>query len=365
MDKQRQGFLVLESGDIFQGLWQHPDEHLWKVGEVVFNTSHSGYEEIATDPSYFSQIMVMTAPHQGNYGSDTEVWESENLWVRGVVCLEMQNTKRENSWLHRLQKSQIPVLTEVDTRNLVLLLREKGSLWGCLLAEDFAEKAFEKALELIDKEKRCSPKKWANEVSTASAYDLSGMGSQSRVAVIDYGIKKNMLKELLKRCKALKVFNSRSSAEDIKSYNPDGIMLSNGPGDPAIMSEARDVVKQLVGWRPIFGICLGHHMLAMALGAKTYKLRFGHRASNHPIRDDLLKSVYVTAQNHGYAVDEKTLPSYVNVTHRNLNDQTVAGIACPEKKCFSVQFHPESHPGPHEAVALFDKFTEQMESALC
>ncbi|MGE0762507.1 MAG: glutamine-hydrolyzing carbamoyl-phosphate synthase small subunit [Bdellovibrionales bacterium] len=350
------GFLVLESGEIFQGIWRGGLEH---AGEVVFNTSHGGYEEIATDPSYFRQIMVMTAPMQGNYGADRQVWESRQIWIEGFVCLELQNSARDSSWMKALAQSGVPILTDLDTRALVLRLRDQGTPWGALVQADNESVAKKKAQDLIRQSKDIDSD-WVYLVSRKKVEDLPGKNSKGpKVAVLDFGCKENTLRELVKRCREVRIFPSRVTPDEVKAWQPDGIMLSNGPGDPQEVQKAVETVQALLGWRFIFGICMGHQLLALALGAKTYKLKFGHRGGNHPIKDDLLNRIYMTSQNHGYAVDRQSLPSGVRVTHTNLNDNTVSGIAAPDKRCFGVQFHPESHPGPHDAVNLFDYFVSQ------
>ena len=351
------GYLVLETGDVFPGEFLGGSE---RAGEVVFNTGHSGYEEMATDPSYFSQILVLTAPMQGNYGASENVWESRRLWIEGFICVEMQSSTRDKSWLGTLLKNKIPVLSGVDTRKLVLQLREIGTVWGAVVDTADRQVAMERAKALIEKGKSRDPD-WVGQVSRPEAELIAGTRPDGpRVLVMDFGCKENTLRELVSRCSEIKIVPAKSSVEEIKEWKPDGILLSNGPGDPASVQGAADTVRALIGWRPIFGICMGHQILALALGAKTYKLKFGHRGANHPMRDELLGRIYVTSQNHGYAVERETLPTGVRVTHTNLNDGTVSGIQAPELKCFSVQFHPESHPGPHDAEGLFDFFVNQL-----
>lgn len=351
------GFLVLESGETYEGTWRGGEP---RAAEIVFNTSHSGYEEIATDPSYFSQIMVMTAPMQGNYGVDREAWESRQMWIDGFISLEMQSTARDSSWCAQLIGAGIPVLSDLDTRRIVLRLRDLGTPWGALVDADDAETARKKAQELIAKKKQLDPD-WVHLVSRREIETRKGAKAGGpRVAILDFGCKENTIRELVARCSEVAIFPSRTPERVIRDWNPSGIMLSNGPGDPELVKDATETVRALLGWKPIFGICMGNQILARALGAKTYKLKFGHRGGNHPVRDMLLNEIYVTSQNHGYAVDEKTLPSDTKVTHVNLNDNTVEGIECAAKKCFSVQYHPESHPGPNDAVRLFDFFLSRL-----
>lgn len=360
------GLLVLDSGQIFKGdfLGGKP-----RAGEVVFNTSHSGYEEMATDPSYFSQIIVTTATQQGNYGINKNFCESSQMWLSGFICLEIQNSKRDSAWLDRLTGSEVPVLTGVDTRSLVETLRNQGTTWGAILDDEmiarddyanFEKKVKAKATELILESKN-NPKDWTQIVCRKKVEERMGkVANGPTVAVIDFGTKENILRELELRCRKLTIYPSNSKAEDILKGNPDGILLSNGPGNPEDVIAGTETVRQLIGKKFIFGICMGHQVLALALGAKTYKLKFGHRGSNHPIQDRLLNRVYVTSQNHGYNMDQQSLPPGAQVTHINLNDQTAAGFYFPEMKCLSVQFHPESHPGPHDANKLFDFFVEQL-----
>ncbi len=357
MTETKMGFVVLESGETFPGTWLGGEA---RAGEVVFNTSHSGYEEIATDPSYLSQIMVMSAPMQGNYGVDPEVWESKRIWIEGFVCLQMQESSRDSSWRDLLAKHKVPTLTEVDTRELILCLRSKGTPWGALVPAATAAEAKTIAAGLITKAK-AKDKDW---VYLASRKETEVRKSESllvgpRVAVLDFGVKENILRLLSHHCSEVHVFNSRATPAEILKCKPDFLMLTNGPGDPADVKVAPETVRALVGLLPIFGICMGHQILALALGAKTYKLQFGHRGSNNPIKDSFLGKVYMSAQNHGYAVDEKTLPMGVEITQVNLNDFTVAGIAWPAKKILSVQYHPESCPGPHDASLLFDGFIKR------
>ncbi|MBT4761235.1 MAG: glutamine-hydrolyzing carbamoyl-phosphate synthase small subunit [Bdellovibrionaceae bacterium] len=351
------GYIVLETGECFPGKWQGGEP---AAGEVVFNTSHSGYEEIATDPSYFSQIMVFTSAMQGNYGADSAVWESDSIHLQGVVCLEMQKSIRDRSWLDKLEEFSVPVISEVDTRKLVLHLRDHGTVWGAMVQADSEEKAMVLANALIETKKN-KDADWVYQVSTKEAFEVEGEKPLGpKVAILDFGSKQNIIRELKTRCSKIKVFNSRTSAEEIRAWSPDGIMLTNGPGDPSEVKVTVSTVSELLGQKFIFGICMGHQILCRALGGSTYRLKFGHRGSNHPVKDEILNKIYMTSQNHGYAVKHDSLPSAVKVSHTNLNDNTVSGISCPSKNCLSVQFHPESHPGPRESDVIFDYFIEQL-----
>ena len=343
------GALILETGEIFKGLLLNSGI---QTGELVFNTSHSGYEEMATDPSYYNQILLMTAPLQGNYSSQASSWQSDKIRIQAFVCVEMQNSSRDSQWLQTLKKNQIPVLSFVDTRSVVLHLRKKGVLWGAVAPLSQTDKA----MALIKKNKD-EKSDWTQKVCVKDIQDFKGKKKKGlKLALIDFGYKKNILQELLKLSSVLRVFPSNSPSKSVKEYQPAAIILSNGPGDPKNVVQGTGLVKNLLSYRPIFGICMGHQILAQALGAKTYKLKFGHRGSNHPIKDELLNQIYISAQNHGYAVLPESLPPEVSVSHTNLNDHTVAGIVSKKHKCLSVQFHPENRPGPTEALQLFNYF---------
>lgn len=357
-------YLVLESGEVFLGTLQTQHSPSLKVspkvGEIVFNTSHTGYEEIATDPSYLSQIVVMTAPMQGNYGANSKCWESSRIWIEGFICLQVQNSKRDRSWIETLEKHNVPLFSDIDTRDLVFVLRSKGSCYGALLQAESVDEALCIGKKSI-LEKRMIEKDWVWLASRKEPVEIKGLIHQGpRIAVLDFGSKENIIREALKRSSCVKIFPSRTAIEDILEFNPSAVLLTNGPGDPSDVEVAPETIKKLIGKLPIYGICMGHQLLCLALGAKTYKMKFGHRGSNHPIRDGLLNQVYVSSQNHGYAVEEKSLPESVVVTHRNLNDQTVAGIYSKKLQLLGIQYHPESCPGPHEAVMLFDFFFSQI-----
>jgi len=348
------GSLILETGEFFKGLLLNKKT---QAGELVFNTSHSGYEEIATDPSYYNQMMVMAAPLQGNYSSKRRNWQSDKIWIKAFICLEIQKSERDKKWLKTLEEHKIPVLSHVDTRQLVFYLRKYGSLYGAVVPSGDQTKA----LDLIKKAKEIRDQDWTQFVCVKEVKTLEGKKKKGlNLALIDFGFKKNILKELLKRVSSLQIFPSNSSFEMVKKFNPSAIVLSNGPGDPKNVLKGTKLVKRLLGRYPIFGICMGHQILARALGANTYKLKFGHRGSNHPIQDALLNRIYMSAQNHGYAVNPESLTKEVQVSQINLNDKTVAGIFSKKYKCLSVQFHPENGPGPTEALALFDYFFENL-----
>ncbi len=359
MSSKSTGYLVLETGEIYSGVW-HGSGGIDRAGEVVFNTSHSGYEEIATDPSYFSQIVMMTAPMQGNYGVDSSFWESRKIWIEGFVCLQVSQSERDHAWIQRLSENQVPLLSEVDTRQITLRLRSGGTPWGAVISAKSEAEALQKAKALIA-ERRKIEMDWAWLASRKEKEVRPGKKSNGpRIGVLDFGAKENIFRELEARCSELVIFPSRASVSEIMSANVDGLMLTNGPGDPGDVQVAPGTVRELIGVKPIFGICMGHQILGIALGGKTYKMKFGHRGSNHPIKDTLLQQVYMTSQNHGYAVEPSSLPSHTKVTHTNLNDGTVAGFYSEAKNCLGIQYHPESHPGPHDASGLFDFFVNNM-----
>ena len=351
------GFLVLETGEIFGGCFLGGTE---RAGELVFNTSHSGYEEIATDPSYFQQILVMTAPMQGNYGDSDEVWESSRIYIQALICMEMQKSVRDSLWKDKLISHGVPVLSEVDTRALTLCLRKKGTVWGALVRESDWRKARERASHFIVSARKME-KDWPFMVTDKKIRKIKGDKVKGpRVLIMDFGCKQSIIRQLKKTSNEIIIAPPRTSMADILKWKPDGLLLSNGPGDPAEVKVVVKTVRSLLGRFFIFGICMGHQILALALGAKTYKLKFGHRGSNHPVRDNLMNKIYVTSQNHGYAVDQESLPSHVEITHTNLNDGTVEGFFSKKDSCLGIQFHPESHPGPREAMALFDFFIKKI-----
>ena len=349
------GCLVLETGECFEGAFLGGQE---QAGELVFNTSHSGYEEIATDPSYFNQILIMTAPMQGNYGADDSVWESNRIHIQGFVCLEMQEDSSQ--WKNKLLAHGVPILAGANTRALALVLRTKGALWGALVQTKNENTAREKARHLIMARQKME-KDWAFILAEKQQKIVKGEKTNGpRMALMDFGCKKNILRELVKRSQTVGIFPPRTPAEEILKWNPSALVLSNGPGDPAKVQHSAETVKLLLGKMFIFGICMGHQILARALGGETYKLKFGHRGCNHPVRDKILNKIYVTSQNHGYAVRAKSLPEEAKITHINLNDGTLEGFFSKKSRCLGIQFHPESHPGPHEAESLFDFFAGQI-----
>lgn len=379
--------LALEDGRVFRGeLFGAPGT---VTGEVCFNTSLSGYQEVLTDPSYFGQIVAMTAPHIGNYGVNALDEESRGPQVRGFVVEELSeiasNWRSEETLDSYLARHGIPGIQEVDTRALTKHLREAGAMKACLTSELCADEAVRKARDgdgVVGMD-------FVREVTARQAFDWDPMGAESRpwkialgagdaaagelrdglgntfgflppvrhrVVAYDFGMKRNILRGLRQRGLAVRVVPADTAAEDVLAMDPDGVFLSNGPGDPAALDYIHRNVRALLGRKPVFGICLGHQILGYALGGRTFKLKFGHRGGNQPVKDLRTGKVSITSQNHGFAVDADSLPAGAEVTHINLNDGTVEGLRHTSMPVFSVQYHPEAAPGPHDAEYFFDQF---------
>lgn len=358
MNKSNSTILLLADGRIFEGRsFGYQGE---TVGEVCFNTGMTGYQEILTDPSYCKQIVTMTSPHIGNYGINEEDIESENIQVAGFVIKEEtmtpSNWRSTQSLGEYLKKNKIVGIKEIDTRSLTRHIRDKGAMNGIISSNDLDIQSLDKKLKKFPDMNGLD---LAKDVTTQKKYKWPGKG-RYKVAVIDFGIKKNILRLLSDVGCELTVFPASIKAEDILSFEPDGVFLSNGPGDPLAVTYGIETVKKLLGKVPLFGICLGHQILALALGASTFKLKFGHRGINHPVRNNEKNTVEITSQNHGFAVDLDSLPPNVISTHINLNDNTSGGIRCTDIPAFSVQYHPESSPGPHDSRYLFNQFIEMM-----
>ena len=358
MNKSNSAILLLADGRIFEGRsFGYQGE---TVGEVCFNTGMTGYQEILTDPSYCKQIVTMTSPHIGNYGINEEDIESENIQVAGFVIKEEtitpSNWRSTQSLGEYLKKNKIVGIKEIDTRSLTRHIRDKGAMNGIISSNDLDIQSLDKKLKEFPDMNGLD---LAKVVTTQKKYKWPGKG-RYKVAVIDFGIKKNILRLLSNAGCELTIFPASIKAEDILSFEPDGVFLSNGPGDPLAVTYGVETVKKLLGKVPLFGICLGHQILALALGASTFKLKFGHRGINHPVRNNEKNTVEITSQNHGFAVDLDSLPPNVISTHINLNDNTSGGIRCTDIPAFSVQYHPESSPGPHDSRYLFNQFIEMM-----
>jgi carbamoyl-phosphate synthase small subunit len=340
--------LILENGMVFEGkAFGYLEE---TVGEVVFNTGMTGYQEVLTDPSYYGQIVTMTYPLVGNYGLNLEDNESDKPKVRGFIVREAcdypNNFRCEMKLEDYLRNNKITALEGIDTRALTKILRNSGTMKGMITLCDQTESYVKEKLEAF------SNKEAVMNVTAEESYIIEGEGKH--VAVLDFGTKSNILRSFKNRGCKLTVFPASVSYEEVLKVNPDLIFLSNGPGDPEDLPEAIENIKMLVGKKPIVGICLGHQLLALALGGKTAKLKFGHRGWNHPVKDLETGRVYITSQNHGYYV--KDLPKDVTETYISMNDGTVEGMKHNSLPIFSVQFHPEACPGPVDVDYIFDKF---------
>jgi carbamoyl-phosphate synthase small subunit len=342
------GKLILENGVIFEGnIFGYLED---SVGEVVFNTGMTGYQEVLTDPSYYGQIVTMTYPLIGNYGINLEDMESKWPKVRGFIVREKcdypNNFRCEMELEGYFKQNKIIGLEGIDTRALTKILRTNGTMKGIIATKELSQSEIKQKFSNFDNSDA------VRKVTTEKAYTIQGNGAH--VAVMDFGIKENILRSFKERGCKLTVFPSNAKAEEILNVNPDLIFLSNGPGDPEDLHEVIDTLKHLVDKKPVVGICLGHQLLAIALGGKTEKLKFGHRGCNHPVKDIEENKVYITTQNHGYYVS--LLPQDMKITHVSVNDGTIEGMRHESLPIFSVQFHPEACPGPKDIDVIFDKF---------
>jgi carbamoyl-phosphate synthase small subunit len=358
--------LVLENGSVYRGTaFGHIGE---ATGEVVFNTSLSGYQEILTDPSYAGQMVMMTYPLIGNYGINPTDNESGKIWASAFIVHEVSrihsNFEASQSLDSLLKDSGITGLAGIDTRRLVREIREKGAMRGTISVLDESDETLrDKALQSPE----MSGRDLVKTVTTTENYILEREDARYHVAAIDFGIKTNILRMLHQAGCKVTVLQAGTSAEEVIALNPDGVFLSNGPGDPAAVGYAIETIKKLVDYNrstrplPIFGICLGHQLLSLAFGAETYKLKFGHHGGNHPVKNLKSSQIEITSQNHGFAVTMDSLPEELEMTHLNLYDNTVEGIKHKQLPCFSVQYHPEAAPGPHDSNYLFEEFTSLMD----
>jgi len=365
--------LALEDGSLFRGISIGAEGA--SVGEVVFNTAMTGYQEILTDPSYAKQPVTLTYPHIGNVGCNDEDAESNQVWAAGLIIRDLprlaSNFRKQEDLSDYLKKRGVVGIADIDTRKLTRLLRTKGALNGCIVAGDNIDE--QAALAMARDFGGLNGLDLAKEVCCKETYEWRkgewklGQGSQDtnharfHVVAYDYGVKHNILRMLAERGCKLTVVPAQTPASEVLKYNPDGIFLSNGPGDPAACDYAIEATKELLkSGLPIFGICLGHQILALASGAKTVKMKFGHHGANHPVKDVDAGTVMITSQNHGFAVDEATMPNTLRVTHKSLFDGTLQGIARTDVPAYSFQGHPEASPGPHDVAPLFDRFIEMM-----
>ncbi|MDD2815821.1 MAG: glutamine-hydrolyzing carbamoyl-phosphate synthase small subunit [Thiotrichaceae bacterium] len=367
--------LALADGSLFYG--ESIGSTGQSVGEVVFNTAITGYQEILTDPSYYRQIVTLTYPHIGNVGCNPEDEESPRVYAAGLVIRDLPLTV--SSWRSQepldayLKRHNVVAIAGIDTRRLTRLLREKGAQSGCLVAGDNIDpKAAIAAAQAFAGLKGMD---LAKEVSTAESYtwdkgewhlenNISPKPVKYHVVAYDFGVKQNILRMLVERGCKVTVVPAQTPAQTVLNYKPDGIFLSNGPGDPEPCDYAITAIQQILTTHiPVFGICLGHQLLGLASGAKTVKMKFGHHGANHPVQDLHSRQVMITSQNHGFAVDEATLPSHVEATHRSLFDGSLQGIRRTDVPAFSFQGHPEASPGPYDVAGLFDQFIALMHTA--
>ena len=362
---QQPAVLMLEDGTIFRG--KAAGIKGTTTGEICFNTGMTGYQEIFTDPSYFGQIMVTTNAHIGNYGTKNEETESKQIQIAGLVCKnfthQFSRIKADQSIQKYFEDEQLVGIQRVDTRAIVRHIRDKGAMNAIISSEVLEEKALKKLLKAVPPMKGLE---LASKVSTEEPYFFGNPDAKYKVAALDFGIKRNILRSLAARDCYVQVFPAKSSYDSLKAWEPDGYFLSNGPGDPSSMQYAVDSAKAILADNaPLFGICLGHQILALALDIPTYKMFNGHRGINHPVKNLITGKSEITSQNHGFGVSPEALEANsdkVEITHLNLNDNTIEGIKVKGKNAFSVQYHPEASPGPHDARYLFDEFIKLMDN---
>ncbi len=346
--------LILENGTVFNGnAFGYIKE---TVGEVVFNTGMTGYQEVLTDPSYYGQIVTMTYPMIGNYGINIDDIESSSVKVRGFIvrenCSKPSNWRCEFELNDYLKRNKIIGLEGIDTRALTKIIRNSGTMRGIITVRELTPSQIENKLDSFNNENAVA------EVTRKAVEVVEGNGPH--LAMYDFGMKNNIIRSFSARGCKMTIFPASATAEEVLAVKPDGVFLSNGPGDPKDVGPVIEEVKKLMGVKPITGICLGHQILALAMGANTTKLKFGHRGANHPVLDKATGRVMITSQNHGYVVEDETLPGDIEVTHVNLNDQTVEGMKDGKRGIYSIQFHPEACPGPHDTDPIFDEFVALM-----
>ena len=359
---RKKAIILLADGTLFEG--KSIGIEGTTTGEICFNTGMTGYQEIFTDPSYFGQIMVATNAHIGNYGVNNDEVESDGIKISGLVVRNFSFThsrpNADGSLKEWFEKHQLVAVSDVDTRALVSYIREHGAMNAIISTETEDIDALKKQLNQVPE---MNGLELASKVSTKTPYFFGDENATTRIAALDLGIKKNILRNLTKRDAYIKVFPYDTSFEEMESWNPHGYFLSNGPGDPEPLENAQAVAKEIIARDlPLFGICLGHQVIALSQGISTYKMHNGHRGINHPVLNLITGKGEITSQNHGFAInrEETEANSNVEITHTHLNDNTVAGIKLKDKNCFSVQYHPEASPGPHDAEYLFDLFIENI-----
>ncbi|MDD2928757.1 MAG: glutamine-hydrolyzing carbamoyl-phosphate synthase small subunit [Sideroxydans sp.] len=372
MSQTKPAILVLADGTVFRGISIGADGS--SVGEVVFNTSMTGYQEILTDPSYCSQIVTLTYPHIGNVGCNPEDVESNQVFASGLIIRDLSmtvsNFRATQSLPEYLKANNVVAIAGIDTRKLTRILRSKGAQNGCIASGDDVDAALKAAkgfaglagMDLAQVVTCDKPYQWAQREWKLGEGYSDATESRFHVVAYDFGVKRNILRMLAERGCKITVVPAKTSADEVLKMNPDGVFLSNGPGDPEPCDYAIAAAKRFleVGM-PMYGICLGHQIMGLACGAKTVKMKFGHRGANHPVQDTATKRVMITSQNHGFAVDAATLPANARVTHISLFDGTLQGFELTDKPAFCFQGHPEASPGPHDVAPLFDRFVASME----
>lgn len=362
MNNQSKSILLLDDGTIYYG--KAFGKMGTTTGEICFNTGMTGYQEIFTDPSYYGQIVIMNNVHIGNYGvKETDV-ESAAVKIKGLICRNLEELysrkQAEGSLNIYLKENNIVSIEGIDTRALVTHVRTAGAM-NCIISSEITD--IDQLKAELSKAPDMSGLELATQVSTKVAYELGDSASDIRIAVVDYGVKSNILNCMLARGARLKVFPATAALSDMQTFNPDGYFISNGPGDPGAMKYAVNTLKDILKEdKPVFGICLGHQLLALANNIPTYKMHHGHRGLNHPVKNLLSGKCEITTQNHGFGIDPEAVRnnSDIEITHINLNDNSIEGIKVKNKSAFSVQFHPESFPGPHDSRYLFDEFLENV-----
>lgn len=364
MAAKQPAILVLEDGNVFTGCAFGKTGTT--TGEICFNTGMTGYQEVFTDPSYYGQVLIMNNVHIGNYGVNDADIESDSVKIKGLICRNLEEQfsrfQAKGSLDEYLQKNNIVAIEDVDTRALVAHVRQKGAM-NCIISSE--ELDVEKLKQQLAECPNMDGLELASVVSTDKEYELGDVNSPIKVAVLDYGVKKHILDCLVQRGTHVRVHPAKTSVRRLKEFNPNGYFISNGPGDPAAMNYAVDTVKELMNeGKPLFGICLGHQLLALANGVDTFKMHHGHRGLNHPVKNLVTGQCEITTQNHGFGVNPESIKNNSNleITHVNLNDGSIEGIRVKGKPAFSVQYHPESTPGPHDSRYLFDEFVKMMKA---
>ncbi len=361
---KKKAILLLKDGTIFEG--KSIGIEGTAVGEICFNTGMTGYQEIFTDPSYYGQLMVTTNAHIGNYGANNTEQESDSIKISGLICknfsFDYSRKNSDESLFDFFKKQNFVAISDVDTRALVRYIRDKGAM-NAVISTNTDLEYLQKKLEKIPS---MDGLELASKVSTKEAYTVGNEEATYKVAALDIGIKQNIINNLIQRDCFVKVFPYNATFEEMSAFQPDGYFLSNGPGDPSPLIDAQKVAKKIIDKDlPLFGICLGHQVIALANNIPTYKMHNGHRGINHPVKNLITGKGEITSQNHGFVVDKKAVEKNKDfqITHEHLNDQTLAGMKMKNKNCFSVQYHPEASPGPHDSSYLFDQFISNIESA--